>query len=51
MVKGLIRIADAKADGLDLARDSMVLERAIKVAQNTLYRVNRVPSYASRWHE
>jgi len=36
MAKGLKRIADGEADGLDLARDSMVLERAIKVARTAL---------------
>lgn len=32
----LKRVAEAEADGLDLARDSMVLERAIKVARSAL---------------
>ena len=32
----LQRIAHAKADGLDGARDTMVLERAIKIAANAL---------------
>ncbi len=32
----LKRIADGEADGLDLARDSAVLERAIKVARAAL---------------
>jgi len=36
MRASLKRIAYAEADGLDLARDSMVLERAIKIARSAL---------------
>jgi hypothetical protein len=39
MRKALGRIAAAKADGLDGARDTAVLERAIRIARSTLRRV------------
>jgi hypothetical protein len=34
--RALERIAGAEVDGLDLARDSMVLTRAVKIARATL---------------
>jgi hypothetical protein len=41
MREALKRIAAAEADGLDGARDSVVLERAIRLARNTLRKVKK----------